>query len=163
MTLSAKWSKDTLPVHVHSTGLFFWVIAPAAWLGLLLFSLLVVLPEAARTAFAQATLMIALMLIGSLLVWLIKLFRRTFRASVRVTSAGVERTRGKSQEFDPYLQCSNFVVFGWTLQWKAMTNRGIKLRTMAGLSFGMSRRDLKALCVLLNALREAAIAQSQSA
>ena len=57
---------------------------------------------------------------------------------------------------------SNFGVFGWTLQWKAIANRGPRLRTIAGLNFGMSRSELKALCVLLNTLREAAVAQSQS-
>jgi transposase len=47
-------------------------------------------------------------------------------------------------------------VFGWTVHWKAVTKRGVKLRTLAGLNFGMSREDLKAMCALLNTLREAA-------
>jgi hypothetical protein len=110
---------------------------------------------------AQAALIIAAMLVSFFVVWLVKLVRRTFRIAIHVTLDGVEIARGQRQEFDSYLQCSNFAVLGWTLQWKACTERGVRLRMIAGLNFGMSRNDVKALCALLNTLREAAVAQAQ--
>lgn len=162
MTMNVKWSKDALPIRVRSTGLLFWAVGPAAWVGLLLFGWLVVLPDADRAPMAQVVLIITLMLFGTLVVWLIKLFRRSFRATILVTPEGVEVTRGQMKEFDPYPRCSNFAVFGWTLNWKAVTKRGVRSRTIAGLNFGMSRRELKTLCMLLNALRETSTAQSPS-
>lgn len=159
--MTGRWSKEALPIGMRSTGLFFWVVAPAAWIAFLLFGWLVVLPDADDPSIAQAALIITVMLICLLVVWLIKLVRQTFRTAVQVTSDGVEIARGQTREFDSYLQCSNFGVFGWTLQWKARTERGVRLRTIAGLNFGMSRKDVKALCALLNALREAAVAQAQ--
>ncbi len=160
--MTQKWSNDALPIGMRSTGLFFWVMAPAGWIALLLFGWLVELPDADNPSMVQAVLIIAVMLVSLLIMWLVKLVRRTFRIAVQVTTDGVEVARGQNREFDPYLQCSNFVVFGWTLQWKAHTKRGPRLRAIPGLGFGMGRRDLKALCALLNTLREAAVVQAQS-
>jgi hypothetical protein len=159
--MTLKWSKDASPSAsvppACSSGLSLQL------LGLHFSSLewFVVLPDGDSVPMAQAALVIAAMLVSFFVVWLVKLVRRTFRVAIHVTLDGVEIARGQTQEFDSYLQCSNFAVLGWTLQWKACTERGVRLRMIAGLNFGMSRNDVKALCALLNTLREAAVAQAQ--
>jgi hypothetical protein len=150
------WSRDSLPIVIKGDLRRIWGILAIVWTVALVPAgwWLLWHPESGGRALPLALVILVALPIGAA----IDLRRRVYRIRLRVTEEGVAIESGTKVDFDRFSACSGFSIFVFALRWKAETDSGLRDRGI-GPGLGLSRAELRSLCVFLNSLREQALAK----
>jgi len=147
--MAKAWSRASLPIVIDGDLRRMWTILAFIWVVALMPAGLWVLfhPETGGKALAVATMILVVLPIAAAIE-----YRRTrYRVRLRVTEEGVAIESGSRVDFDRLAACSGFHVVWFALHWKAETEDGLQKRGI-GPGLGLSRQELKSLCVFLNEL-----------